>query len=62
MIINNKDVIFLEQTFDNSLTKLKQDSIYGLLIHNAEDLLKPNSELLMNKLLELKYNNKIQKI
>lgn len=62
LIINNEDVTFLEETFYNSLTKLKQDSIYGLLIHNADDLLKPNAELLMNKLLELKYNNKIEKI
>lgn len=31
---------FLEQTFRKSLNKLKCSSVYGLLIHNADDLLR----------------------
>lgn len=61
-IITNEDVNLLEATFNQSLIKLKQLSIYGLLAHNVNDLLKPNGQLLMNKMLDFKNSNKVKKI
>jgi len=60
--INNNDIELLDNDFYHSLKNLKQDSIYGVLIHNADDLLKPGSEKLFNHLQELKQAEKIIKI
>jgi aryl-alcohol dehydrogenase-like predicted oxidoreductase len=60
--INNNDVKFLNNDFHHSLKDLKQDSVYGVLIHNADDLLKPGAEKLFDQLQELKQAEKIMKI
>jgi aryl-alcohol dehydrogenase-like predicted oxidoreductase len=60
--IKNKDVKLLNNDFHHSLKDLKQDSIYGLLVHNADDLLKPGAEKLFDQLQELKQAEKIVKI
>jgi aryl-alcohol dehydrogenase-like predicted oxidoreductase len=48
------DVMLLENTFIQSLDKLQVKSVYGLLLHNTDDLLKPNGALLWGKMTELK--------
>jgi aryl-alcohol dehydrogenase-like predicted oxidoreductase len=60
--INNNDVKLLNNDFHHSLKDLKQDSVYGVLIHNADDLLKPGAEKLLDQLQELKQAKKIVKI
>jgi aryl-alcohol dehydrogenase-like predicted oxidoreductase len=60
--IHNNDVKLLNNDFHHSLEDLKQDSVYGMLIHNAGDLLKPGSEKLFDQLKELKQAEKIVKI
>jgi aryl-alcohol dehydrogenase-like predicted oxidoreductase len=60
--INNNDVKLLNNDFHHSLKHLKQDSVYGVLVHNADDLLKPGSEKLFDQLQELKQAEKIVKI
>ena len=60
--INNNDLELLKQDFTQSLVNLKQDSVYGVLVHNANDLLKPGSQALFNELNNLKRANKITKI
>jgi len=60
--INNNDVKLLNNDFHHSLKDLKQDSVYGVLVHNADDLLKPGSEKLFDQLKELKQAEKIVKI
>jgi len=60
--INNNDVKLLNNDFHHSLKDLKQDSVYGVLIHNADDLLKPGAEKLFDQLQELKQAEKIVKI
>jgi len=60
--ISSDDTKFLKKDFFNSLEKLKKESVYALLIHNAEDLLKPNSEKILKTLEELKKSKKIVKI
>jgi aryl-alcohol dehydrogenase-like predicted oxidoreductase len=60
--ISNNDVELLNNDFHHSLEDLKQDSVYGVLIHNAGDLLKPGAEKLFDRLQELKQAEKIIKI
>jgi len=60
--ITNNDVKLLNNDFHHSLKDLKQDGVYGVLIHNADDLLKPGAEKLFDKLQELKQAEKIVKI
>ena len=60
--IENNDVNLLNDEFQHSLENLKQDSIYGVLIHNADDLLKPGAEKLFDQLQKLKQLEKIFKI
>lgn len=40
--------------FLRSLENLRQPSVYGLLVHGADDLAKPGAELLVEQMLELK--------
>ena len=59
--INDNDINLLNNDFYHSLECLKQDSVYGVLVHNADDLLKPGSEKIFKQLQELKYAKKIVK-
>ncbi|MCC6544191.1 MAG: aldo/keto reductase [Nitrospirae bacterium] len=52
----------LEGFFSQSLHKMKHASIYGLLIHNADDLLSKNGHLLFSKMSELKQKGLVEKI
>jgi len=52
----------VKEDFIQSLDKLNQKKVYGILIHNANDLLKPGSKKLFNKLEELKLEKKVLKI
>ena len=60
--IKKTDVKLLNNDFHHSLKDLKQYSVYGVLIHDADDLLKPGAEKLFDKLQELKQAEKIVKI
>jgi len=60
--INSNDLKLLDQDFLKSLVNLKQDSVYGVLVHNADDLFKSGSAKIIDKLQELKQKKKIKKI
>ena len=60
--ISNSDIDLLKKDFSCSLTDLRQESFYGVLVHNASDLLKPGAEKLYDHLQELKQAEKIEKI
>lgn len=60
--IASDDVQRLEDSFFQSLQKMKRASIYGLLIHNAEDLLNENGHLLFAKMSELKQKGLVEKV
>jgi aryl-alcohol dehydrogenase-like predicted oxidoreductase len=60
--IKNNDIKLLNSYFHHSLKYLKQDSVYGVLIHNADDLLKLGSKFFFDQLQELKQDKKIEKI
>jgi aryl-alcohol dehydrogenase-like predicted oxidoreductase len=56
------DVDDLYLGFQDSLTKLQQSAVYGLLLHDADDLLKPGGHYLWDCMLRLKEEGKVQKI
>ncbi len=60
--ITDEDVEELDNDLNKSLINLKKSNIYGLLIHNADDLLKSGAEKLFFHLIKLKKEKKIKKI
>ncbi len=60
--VSAEDVKRLEREFSQSLKKLKRPSIYGLLVHHAEDILRPNGERLIEKMSALVESGKVEKI
>ncbi|MBI3999038.1 MAG: aldo/keto reductase [Candidatus Omnitrophica bacterium] len=56
------DADLLERDLDRSLNKLKQASIYGLLVHSADDLLAQNGTLLFKRMQQLREAGFIKKI
>lgn len=61
-VITSDDIQRLEDSFFQSLHKIKCASSYGLLIHNADDLLSENGYLLFNKMNDLKQKGLVEKI
>ena len=60
--IGETELNLLREDFNLTLKNLKQKKIYGLLVHNAKDLLKPGSDKLFGELQGLKLNGKLLKI
>lgn len=60
--IKENDVEQLKIDFFTSLKKLKLDSVYAILFHNADDLLKPNALKLVQQLKQFKKEKKLTKI
>ena len=60
--IERQEVDGLVNTFRASLKKLNCASIYGLLIHDAEDILKPGGLMLIQALVALKMHGLVDKI
>lgn len=60
--ITDSDAQWLEDTFHRSLAKMGQSSIYGLLIHHADDLLAKDGCLLMERMSALKQRGLVKKI
>ena len=60
--VGETECAMLKSTFLNSLNKLKLESVYGLLIHDASDLECDGADTLFETLLELKESGEAQKI
>lgn len=60
--ITSSEAWLLENTFERSLAKMGQPAIYGLLIHNADDLLRDGGHLLMEKMLDIKRRRLVKKV
>jgi aryl-alcohol dehydrogenase-like predicted oxidoreductase len=56
------EITQLASQFQKSLSDLKQDSIYGLLVHHTNDLLAKNGHLLFDKMQEFKHTGQLKKI
>ncbi len=61
-IIKNEEVQELEDSFQKSLLNLKREKVYGLLVHNSDDLLKPGGNKIWNKMLDLKLEGFVKKV
>ena len=61
-IVTSKEVKFLENTFLQSLKRLNQISIYGILIHHVDDLFKNGGDLLIKKLNDFKKQGLVKNI
>lgn len=60
--LDGTDAQQLEDTLRSSLAKLGTVSVYGLLIHRADDLLLPGGALLVERLLRLKQDGLVSKV
>ncbi len=60
--IDKNDAQHLEETFRLSLKKLRKPSVYGLLVHRADDLFADGGSLLMDKMQEIKESGAVKKI
>ncbi len=60
--LNANDISMIPRSFLNSLDNLKQNSIYGLLVHHADDLLTNGSENLFKEIQNLKDQKLVQKV
>lgn len=61
-VINDKSAGLLLAELNQSLQLLKQKSVYSLLVHNADDLLKPGASIIISQLQALKEQGTINKI
>lgn len=52
----------LVQSLDRSLKRLRADSVYGLLVHNVDDLLTPDGQQVLDVMQQLRQSGKVQKI
>jgi aryl-alcohol dehydrogenase-like predicted oxidoreductase len=53
---------YLNDIFHRSLERLRQDRLYGLLIHHVDDLLAPGGEHLLEEMRNLKGRGLVEKI
>jgi len=61
-VITSKEVDVLSDDLNRSLQALNQSSVYGLLVHNADDLLKSGASKLFEQLESLKQQGLVSKI
>lgn len=60
--IGHHEIDLMQEDFLHSLSNLKQDRVYGVLMHNADDLFKVGADQLMEKLYLLKQAGKVDRI
>lgn len=60
--IGDDDAAALEDGFARSLSRLKASSVYGLMMHDADDLFKEGGAKLYEKMVELKEAGLVKKI
>jgi len=60
--ITDRHALLLEERFYRSLENTKQNYLYGLLIHDVEDVLRDSEGLLFAKMQELKQRGLVRKI
>jgi aryl-alcohol dehydrogenase-like predicted oxidoreductase len=60
--ISHNDILLLNDDLHNSLKVLKQESVYGILVHNAGDLLKPGGRKIFDQLQKFKQTGKVKKL
>lgn len=61
-MVTQKEITFLNSTFEKSLTKIGKPHVYGLLMHHAEDLLTDDGEKVFELLQDYKSRGLVKKI
>lgn len=61
-VITAADAEQIDQSLRSSLNRLRQPRVYGLLVHQANDLLKPGGELLHRAMRALQQQGLVEKI
>ena len=56
------DVENLRESFEQSLVKLKRKNIYGLLVHDSDDLFKPGGGKLFREMDSIRSSGRVSKI
>lgn len=60
--IDLEDGVSLRDSFTETLERLKQSAVYGLMIHHADDLLTESGDILYQELQKLKSAGRVRKI
>jgi len=60
--LNESHEKYIFSSFEQSLQQLQQNTVYGLLVHACDDLLKPGGHYLYNALQSLKSKGLVKKI
>ena len=60
--ITKVEITQLRQAFDNSLSMLSCEKVYGLLVHNAQDILVPGGKEIVLAMRQLKDEGRVEKI
>lgn len=60
--ITEEQIRLFEKTFNQSLEKLQKENLYGVMIHDSTDLIADNSNIIFEKLLQIKAQKKVTKI
>ena len=60
--ITGAEAAALRSGYERSLARLRQDRLYGLLIHAVEDLVRPGGELLWSTMIALRREKLVDKI
>ena len=61
-VITKQDAQRLIERFTASCEALGRDKLYGILVHHGRDLAKPDGEILIEALLQLKAEERVEKI
>jgi aryl-alcohol dehydrogenase-like predicted oxidoreductase len=59
--VASSDIARLEAAFATSLERLKKQSVYAVLVHNADDLLVPGAHRLLDLLAQWRRQGRVQK-
>lgn len=57
-----ENIAILKETFANSLRKLRRTSVYALLFHETNDILRPDGDKLFETIVDLKNQGLVKKI
>lgn len=60
--ISPDDISLMRRDFANSLSVMHRDSVYGVLVHNASDLLKEGSDKIFEQLVTYREEGKLDKV
>lgn len=61
-VVSSSDCAYIEKCFSESLSRLDQVSVYGVLVHQINDVLAPGGEGVLESLYRLRQRGQVKKI